>query len=237
MNYVKFLKFAIVINTYKRKDGKTKYFLERVLQSIKDQTYKNYKVFLIGDKYEDNTEFESISNSIIESKNIFYKNLEIAKERDLYVEGEKLWCSGGVNSRNYGIEKALEEGFEYICSLDHDEYWSNNHLESLYEFIKENEDYSVITSRCNYLNIKIVPVHSKSGEYLPVAGDVVHSSVCINFKKINLRYRDVYAETGKTYPSDADLWNRIKNLSNENKNIKGFLLENVTVILDKQERK
>ena len=47
------MKLAIRILTYQRKDGKTPFFLRRALESIKNQTYKDYKIFLIGDKYDD----------------------------------------------------------------------------------------------------------------------------------------------------------------------------------------
>jgi glycosyltransferase involved in cell wall biosynthesis len=212
------LKIAIVIPTYFRSDGRSGNFLRRALTSIKNQSHKDYKVFLIGDKYEKKQEFISISKSIIEKEKIYYENLDYAKERDLYSEDpEKLWCSGGVNAINFGIEKALSEGYEYICHLDHDDYWLPNHLSSISSLLVQNPDkYVFVCSYCSYLGKQRVPYHSQPGEYYPVEGDLTHSSTCVNFSKINLRYRDVNAETGKPFPSDADLWIRISNYMKEN---------------------
>jgi glycosyltransferase involved in cell wall biosynthesis len=230
------MKLAILIPTYQRKDGKSKYFLTRALKSIRNQTHKDYKVFLIGDKYEDDEEFKLICTSIIDPKNIYYENLSYAKERDIYSKDpEKLWCSGGVNAINHGIEKALSEGYEYICHLDHDDYWLPNHLSSISSLVEENPDKYVFTcSYCNYLGKQRVPYHSQPGEYYPVEGDLTHSATCVNFSKIDLRYRDVNAETGKPFPADADLWIRLSNHMREN-NLKGFLLNYMTVVLDKKE--
>jgi glycosyltransferase involved in cell wall biosynthesis len=57
---------AIVIPTYRRVDNTTPYYLTKALTSIKDQTYQNYKVFLIGDHYDDNDEFFKLATSIID---------------------------------------------------------------------------------------------------------------------------------------------------------------------------
>ena len=54
------MKLGIVIATYQRKDGTTPFFLQKALDSIFSQTYQNFKIFLIGDKYEDNEEFVNI---------------------------------------------------------------------------------------------------------------------------------------------------------------------------------
>jgi 3-oxoacyl-[acyl-carrier-protein] synthase-3 len=45
-------KFSIVIPTYQRKDGSTPFYLKRCLDSIFKQDYSNFKIFIIGDKYE-----------------------------------------------------------------------------------------------------------------------------------------------------------------------------------------
>ena len=42
---------GIVISTYQRPDGKTPELLTRTLNAINNQTYTNWKVYLIGDNY------------------------------------------------------------------------------------------------------------------------------------------------------------------------------------------
>lgn len=230
------MKIAVVIATYFRSDGRSKNFLTRSLSSIKNQEHQDYKVFLIGDKYEKKEEFISLAESILDKEKIYYENLNYAKERDAYSkEPEKLWCSGGVNAINYGIEKALSEGYEYICHLDHDDYWFPHHLSSMCSLLENNpEEYVFVSSYCNYLGKQRVPYHSAPGEYYPVKGDLTHSATCVNFSKIDLRYRDVNAETGKPFPADADLWIRLSEHMRSH-NLKGFLLNTMSVVLDKKE--
>ena len=230
------MKIAIVTPTYYRRDGKTKYFLTRCLNSIKNQKHQDYKVFLIGDRYEKAEEFLSIANNIIDKEKIYFENLEFAKERDKYqMSSEMLWCSGGTNACNYAINKALDEGYEYICHLDHDDYWSPDHLLKISDFLDVNNNYVFVATHCNYLGIYNVPVHSSSGDYYPIEGDITHSSTCLKFGDLDIRYRDVFEETGNVFPSDADLWIRVREKMKSD-NLKGMLLEDVTVFLDKREK-
>ena len=230
------MKFGIIITTYYRPDGRTKNFLTRALTCVRNQIHQDYKVYLIGDKYQDDTEFLEIAQSIIDPDKIYFENLTLAKERDQYLGGEKLWCSGGVSARNYGIEKCISDGFEYVCNLDHDDIWSPEHLSSINNILITNPQYNFILSKCNYRNLYIVPLYSRPGDFYPQEGDTIHSATCLNFKLIPLRYRDVFAETGQVYPSDADLWNRVSQFL-KSQNQTGFLLDKVTVMLDKEERK
>jgi hypothetical protein len=74
------MKFAIRILTYQRKDGKSEEYLRRSLGSIKKQTHQDYKVFLIGDKYDNHEELIRLSR-IISSEKIYVENLPNAVER------------------------------------------------------------------------------------------------------------------------------------------------------------
>lgn len=228
------MKLAIVITTYKRDDNKTIDYLTNTLLSIKNQTYQNYKIFLIGDKYEDNAEFELLATSIIDLDKIKFINLPVAFERDKYMtdsntnlmkSNSKLWCCGGVNARNIGIEMALSDGFEYICIMDHDDTWIDNHLELINEQCDTNK-YVIIATRA-YINNLILPRRQEAGEFYPMQANIVHSSTCIKFSEIKLRYRDVFEETLKSFPADADLWIRLSEYMKEN-NLKGYLIDNIT---------
>jgi glycosyltransferase involved in cell wall biosynthesis len=115
------MKIAIVIPTYYRKDGNTSKYLTRALDSVFNQTYQNFKIFLMGDKYENEIEVLEILKKY-DGKKIFFTNLLEAKERDNYLIPRAIWLYGGVNATNIGIEMALNEGYEYICHLDHDDW-------------------------------------------------------------------------------------------------------------------
>jgi glycosyltransferase involved in cell wall biosynthesis len=104
------IKLAIVIATYKRADGKTPEYLHKALECVTKQTYKNYKVFLIGDDYDSYGEIDDVLKSL-NNPQIEFENLPSKSEREKY-SGMDLWVCGGLNTINYAIEKALSEGYE-----------------------------------------------------------------------------------------------------------------------------
>ena len=114
---------GIVISTYQRPDGKTPELLTRTLNAINNQTHTNWKVYLIGDNYTDQKEFETLSKIIPQDK-ILAINLPVAVERNRYPKvGWELWYSGGANATNIGIEFSINEDYHYVCHCDHDELW------------------------------------------------------------------------------------------------------------------
>ena len=225
-------KLGIVIATYQRSDGSTPSLLKRAIDSIKNQTHQDYTLIIIGDKYEDGVEFESICNDKDLEGKIHYVNLPNAKERDKYPAGSKeLWSAGGVNAMNYGIDLGLELGLTYICHLDHDDYWHPQHLELINYAIEETKDASFINTCSTYFNTHLPKVELTnevilSREHIK-PGNLVPSSVCINYKLIPIKYRDVYEETGKEYAADADLWIRIGEFI-KNNNLKTYCISSLT---------
>jgi glycosyltransferase involved in cell wall biosynthesis len=223
------MKLSIVIPTYYRKDGSTSKYLIRALDSIFNQTHQDFKIYLIGDRYENVSEIESIILKYDKSK-LSFINLEFAKERDSYTNKWALWSYGGVNATNIGIDFSLSEGNDYICHLDHDDFWEINHLELINKCIEDtNSDW--VCTKSNYVNNRILP--SVNGEtlyinYIPKHSSLVHSSVCMNFKTIPFKYRDLFNETGVIgLPSDADLWVRCEKFIIDN-NLKSTLINYVT---------
>lgn len=227
------MKLAIVIATYKRSDGKSLGYVTRALESIKKQTYQDYKIFLIGDKYENPQEFNYLS-SLVDAEKIMAVNLPYAVERDIYPDGESLWCAGGTHARNVGIELALSEGYEYVCHLDHDDFWKEDHLENINAVIEEKGDasfvYTCSTFLYDYLALTIPLDINPDGEVVempPKPMNIAHSSICINHAMIPFRYVDMNAYYGKPSPSDMNFWERINNLI-QKKNLKSYLIKKVT---------
>jgi len=207
------MKLGIVISTYYRKDNNTKFYLTRALDSVFNQTNQNFKVFLIGDRYENEKEINEIVGKY-DLKKLFFVNLKEAKERDKYEDKNLIWSYGGVNALNIGIDLALEDGYRYICHLDHDDWWSENHLQEIIECINKFKT-NFICTKSTYMNetnfLPMIETNKKYEEFQPKSSGLIHSSTCINFKEIPLRYRDIYAETGEIgLPADADLWERIR---------------------------
>jgi len=225
------MKLAIVIATYQRSDNSTPKYLNRALNSVLAQTHSDYKVFLIGDHYENEEEFNRFGESFDPEK-IYKENLPVALERSKYAMGSRqLWCAGGTNAYNTSIDKALSEGYDYICHLDHDDYWDNNHLEKINEVLCTQKDVACVYTCSTYLNKQYLPVvdvsTSKVYTSYPTPLSVIHSSTCVNFKLVPLRYRDVYAETGQALEGDIDLWKRLKEHCKNHK-LNSFLVSSIT---------
>ena len=140
-------KFAVVMSTYVRPDGRTEGHLTRAFDSLLSQTHEDWKLFLTGDKFEDQELFDKMVAKIPKDK-ISAVNRPFAPERDKYpARSHKLWCSGGLSGTNFAIESALEEGYEYVCFLDHDDFWHEEHLNCFNEILKHFDDLVVLTSR------------------------------------------------------------------------------------------
>ena len=224
------MKLGIVIATYQKSDGSTPSLLQRAIGSIINQTHQDYTLIVIGDKYEDDDEFKNICNNTGLGDKIVFENLPYAKERDKYPLGSKeLWSAGGVNAYNYGIDLGLSLGLEYICHLDHDDYWHPQHLEVINYAIENLPESAVVNTCATYFGSHLPQVKLTneivSSEIKP--GGLIHSSVCINHKKIPLKYRDVFEETGKEFAADADLWSRIGVFVKEN-NLETYLITSLT---------
>jgi glycosyltransferase involved in cell wall biosynthesis len=223
------MKISIVIATYQRKDGSTPKYLTRALDSVFNQTHQDFKIFLIGDKYEDNDEIIKIVSKYDNSK-LHFLNLEVAKERDFYTDKWTIWSYGGVNAINTGIDISLSEGYDYICHLDHDDYWDNNHLEVINKCIEETKSDWVCT-KSNYVQNLVFPrinTDKMYVDFIPKPETLIHSSVCMNFKTIPLKYRDLFDETGVVgLPADAELWDRCGRYILEN-NLKSTLINKIT---------
>lgn len=213
------MKFAITMCTYYRADGNSSSYLKRALDSIANQTYQEYKIFLIGDKYEKNDEFENICKSFPYPEKIFYTNLSEAKERDYFTDKMLVWKFGGVNAINIAIDKSIEEGFNYICHLDHDDYYSTDHLETIKKAF-EDTNCSWLCTHATYRNNVLPKISSINPyvDYYPQEGNVAHSSTCVNFKDLPIKYQTYTKGDPLTCsPSDGLMWKDISHISKEKK--------------------
>ena len=210
---------AIVMATYQKKDGSTPSHVKRAIESLKNQTNQNFKLFLIGDQYDDNSEFESF-RSLLPPEQLYMENRPYAVERNRYEPGELLWNCGGVTSMNYGIDTAKAHGYQYVAFLDHDDIWFTDHLELLVRTIKLTNS-PFIASHGIYLGAKF-PNESNENFYynrlqidpkahyildpdikvwpmIPYEASYIKSTVCVDVTRIHSRMRDTWhAVGGKT---------------------------------------
>ena len=116
------LLISIIIPVYNGEN-----YLEQCLNSIKNQTYKNFEVIIVNDGSQDNT--DSICKKFAQSDSRFR-----------YFSKE----NGGVSSaRNFGLDNA---NGHYITFIDGDDWVEHNHLEILIKSITENNSDIAICS-------------------------------------------------------------------------------------------
>jgi glycosyltransferase involved in cell wall biosynthesis len=201
------MRIAIVITTYQRADGRTPELLTRALKSVKKQSFKDYKIYVIGDDYKNVKELLKITQHF----KVNYFNLSKSEERELYAFGDyKLFCTGGLTPSLHGVNLALNDGFDFVCHLDHDDWWNPDHLGKINTMISRSDCLFACTMSTHIINH--LPYFQETDEiayYLPVPCQVVVSSCCIKYSEVKTRARDVFKETGEAYPSDADLWQRL----------------------------
>ena len=226
---------GITIHTYQRADGQTPKFLLRAIQSIVNQSYQNYKIFIVGDKYEDNQEFEDIINGFVEiADKIVYENLHFAHERDKYlgINNVALWNCGGANALNHANNLAKAHGITKVCHLDHDDVWLPNHLQLIADAIISKQSPAFIYTLSRYLHNPVFPemiVDGQVVEYYPAYCSLIHSSIYMDLEQVHLPYRDLWAEEGRYFPSDGDMWERITAKCRA-ENLKSYVIRQVTCI-------
>jgi glycosyltransferase involved in cell wall biosynthesis len=206
-------KFGVVISTYQRPDGRTPEYISRAIKSVLSQVHTDWKIYLIGDKYKDNGEFEKFRD-MIPSDKVVAINLPVAIERERYPEGGiNLWHCAGASATNIGIELSVGQGYDYICKLDHDDHWAPTHLSLLNKAIDQTKADFLFTKSTYWNQSK--PHGNFQGEFIqmhPQPKNVINSSTCVNYKKILLRRADPYYQFGEQFPGDAFFYIRLKPL-------------------------
>ncbi|MFA5248481.1 MAG: glycosyltransferase family 2 protein [Patescibacteria group bacterium] len=132
---------SVVIPTYNRK-----YTIQRAINSILTQTYKNWEIVIVDDGSVDNTK-EEIKQFLNNSKIKYYHQKN----------------SGVCSARNFGILKATGE---YVSFLDSDDEYFPDRLEKqLYEMLKVNAIFSLsnrLTAIEGKIDKKIKNIHNKN---------------------------------------------------------------------------
>ncbi len=111
--------FSVILPTYNRPE-----LLKNAIESVLSQTYNDFELLVVNDG---GVEVESIVNKC-DSKKIKYFNRE--KNR------------GVANARNYGLFWARGK---YICYLDDDDMYLENHLETLISHYESYNSKAVYT--------------------------------------------------------------------------------------------
>jgi len=118
--------FSIIIPTYNRAD-----LVTIAISSVLNQTYQDFEIIIVDDGSTDNT--EEVVKDIMDSRvKYFYKDNE---ERSI--------------ARNFGIQMACGK---YIGFLDADDYFLENHLKVIYDFISTKSSVQVVHTGYEFRN-------------------------------------------------------------------------------------
>jgi len=153
-------KVSVIIPTYNR----ARYICEAV-ESVLNQTYKDYEIIIIDDGSTDNT--KQVLDEYLLSKGFKIDNKEnyclyslTAKPYTLirYIYQEN---KGEAGARNRGIKEAKGE---YIAFLDSDDLWRENKLEKQIVIIESSKDIDLVYCAMQVLRNGIIENSLKPAE-------------------------------------------------------------------------
>jgi len=176
-------KVCILLSTYNGEE-----FLELQLQSLLNQTYRNFDIFIRDDGSIDDT--IRIIKNIMKRKKRYDINIYL-------LEGENI---GIVKSFFYLLEIALENDYKYIFFSDQDDIWVRNKMTTYFEFIKSSNydepflihsDMKIIDKKnriiCNsFFRCAGLDSKKKSLNYLLMENNITGNTIMINRKLASL---------------------------------------------------
>jgi glycosyltransferase involved in cell wall biosynthesis len=178
--------FSIVMPVYNREK-----LIGIAVESVLQQTFVDWELIIIDDGSTDNTK-DIIKG--FKDERIKY-HYQVNQERSI--------------ARNNGISKAKGE---FICFLDSDDYYLNNHLQSLHDFIlKRNCEIALYATGANvdrgseriklklYEDTSVHPVRQIFYHKLDMNTTCTHNSIFLRFK----------FDPSLTIGEDTHLWLRI----------------------------
>lgn len=187
-------------------------YLDEAIQSILNQTYKNFEIIIINDGSTDK------SLEIIEK----YQNQD---ERIIVISREN---KGLIYSLNEGIEKSRGK---YIARMDADDISLPKRFERQIEIMeKENIDicgchYFMINELGNYIDSAVVPLKPESFlNYLCITTPVAHPSVMIK-RDFFIQHHIKYGQTEYKNAEDYSLWIEFWNKKAKFGNVDEFLFK------------
>jgi 2-polyprenyl-6-hydroxyphenyl methylase/3-demethylubiquinone-9 3-methyltransferase len=108
--------------------------IDRCIESIFNQTYKEIIVICINDASTDKS-----------LEKLFFLQKKYGSDKIIIVSSEK----------NLGVAKSLNRGLglvktKYTARIDADDWWGGNKIARQMKFLEQNQDYGIIG--CNYIN-------------------------------------------------------------------------------------
>jgi glycosyltransferase involved in cell wall biosynthesis len=182
-------KVSIIMPTHNRCD-----LLKNAIDSILNQTYKNYEIIIVDDASTDNT--EEYINSLNLDKLVYIKNKE---------------SKGASKSRSIGIRNATGQ---FIAFLDDDDEWLPTKLEEQVKKFSNNDNLGLV-----YTGVKLVfKDQNLSYNTLPNLSGYVYKEMLmrnhIGVTPAVMLRKEVLEDVGlfdSNYPAreEYDLWIRV----------------------------
>src|SRR5690606_33358398 len=194
--------FSVVIPLYNKELS-----VKNTIQSVLDQTFQEFEIVIVNDGSTDDsvTVVETFNDSRI--RLIHQKN------------------QGVSAARNRGIEEAK---YEWICFLDADDLWKDNHLEEIVKMMKSYPDEKVFVTSFEYSSgrkmmgdpkqSEIYKINNFFTEYLKFKNLMWTSTVVIH--NTCVQKSGMFNEK-LILGADIDIWGRLSRIFTIMKNNKG----------------
>lgn len=228
-------KMIIIMATYNRKNGKTPFYLRRSMDSIINQSNKNWDLIIIGDKFEPYDDLLSIIDEFklkTENKIVCLDNQLV--ERDFIKNKGNLWYSAGATSINLGLKYARENNYKYYAHLDDDDYWTNNHVSLLLDTYNKYPNCVFVNTKSTYKN-SYLPYENMDvfeNNRLPIPNGTIHSSFSFRIDILPFYYKTALNEYGIDEASDANMLQQIKTFIEDNKQYSSIYISELTCYHD-----
>ena len=227
--------FAIIMTTFRRSNNKSIEYLNRSLNSIINQEYKNWTLILVGDKYEPEDELLKIINNFknkTSNEIIYLNNQQVERE---YIKNKyKLWMCAGGRSINIGLKYARENNFKYYCHLDDDDFWTSKHLLYLAQVYSKYPNCIFANTKSTYINTYLPnnDMEIYENNRPPLSNNTVHSSYSFRLDILPFYYNTSLNENDIILPSDAQMLDNIKNFIENNKKYSSIYISKLTCYHD-----
>ncbi|MDD5050819.1 MAG: glycosyltransferase [Candidatus Pacebacteria bacterium] len=184
-------KVSVIIATYNRV-----HYLERAIESVLAQSYRDWEIIIIDDNSTDNT--ESAVQKYLSDNRIHY----IRHPKNIHI----------LETRTEGVTKAQGE---YIAMLDDDDFWNDTgKLKKQVAFLESHGDYNLIGTNAYAIdeNEKVLfslryPLSDKSlRNRILIKNGFLNSSVL--FRK-NIAIECGLYDKNEKYVEDYGLWLRM----------------------------
>lgn len=217
------IRMAIIIPTYYRKDKSSINNIRKLLDSINNQLYQDFHIFLIGDNYEYPQEIiELLENHNLKNKITFYNNpLSFRSYR--FMRKQNYWAFGGSHALLYGVTRAIKEGYDYYAHIDDDDTWLPNHLSEITTYIRKFPLGDFYFTQSKYCKYHLLPgtTHPQNeinyNVFKPLPGHSCHSTHVYSLKTIGITLIDIFS-SHITFAKKIDKY--IKNITNNVKSLK-----------------